>query len=57
MLSNYTFNSVTKRNTYRDSLTVYNNINNSAFIANIVTVSCLLVLHEIKPLNNLIANA
>ena len=46
-----------KRNIYRDSLTVYDNINNSAFIINIVTVSYLLAFHEIKSLNNLIINA
>ena len=55
-LSNYTPNSVTKRDIYKDSLTAYNNINNSAFIVNIMTVSYLLAFHEVKPLYNLIIN-
>ena len=46
-----------KRNIYKDSLTVYNNINNFAFIFDIIMVSYLLTLHKIKPLNNLITNA
>ena len=47
---------VTKYNTYKESLTAYNNTNNSAFIINIITVFCLLTLHKIKPPNNLITN-
>ena len=50
-------NSVIRRDTYMDFLIVYDHINNSVFIINVVTVSCLLALHEIKPLNNLIINA
>ena len=57
LLSNYIPNSVIKRNTYRDSLAVYNKVNNSVFIINIIMVSCLWTLYKIKPPNNLIINA
>ena len=56
LLSSYTPYSVNKRNIYNNSLTVYNSANNSAFIVNIITVSCLLTLYRIKPPNNLIIN-
>ena len=36
---NYTLNLVIKYNTYKDSLTAYNNTNHSVFIINIITIS------------------
>ena len=57
LLSNCILNSVIRRDTYKDFLTAYDNVNNSVFIVDVVTVSCLLAFHEIKPLNNLIINA
>ena len=46
-----------KRDIYNDFLTAYDSVNNSAFVLNIMTVFCLLALHKLKPLNNLIINA
>ena len=53
---NYIFNLIIKRNIYKDSLAVYDSVNSSAFVVDVVMVFCLLALHKIKPLNNLIIN-
>src|SRR6266704_3202534 len=36
------------------SFAVYNRVNNSAFILNVVTISCLFALYAISPPNNFI---
>ena len=54
---NVTPTSLINRNKYNNSFAAYNNTNNSAFIINIITISCLLTFQTTNPPNNLIANA
>ena len=54
-LSNITLNSLRSLLRYSASLIVYNKPSNSAFIINVVTVSCLLIFYAISPPNRRIA--